>query len=147
MHFHLKKRQFLLGTIEGGFDTTPECCKGPAPQVYYITLNLIFSASRQNFKILYGRFWAVHMKMITAKFQTPSFKTVGGERGDRHGRDELSSKNSNEKSNIRSSSRSFGNKICDRLVNAPPCNPWPQVGLTPKPTSGWLKWKTLDGLL
>jgi len=57
---------------------------GPLTKFYYLTLNLIFSASKQNLNILLRIFWAIYMIIIPAKFQPSSFKTVRGERGDRH---------------------------------------------------------------
>jgi len=86
-------------------DIMPAFCMGPAHQVYYTTLNFISSASRQNFKILFGRFWAIHMRTIAAKFQPSIFKTVGGRHT--HGRHALLSMNRNEKSSITRFARSW----------------------------------------
>jgi len=51
----------------------------PAHLVYYITLHLNISASRQNIKNLIGKFRAVHVGIVHAKFQAYSFAGVGGE--------------------------------------------------------------------
>jgi len=56
--------------------------KGPAHLVYYITLNLNISASRQNIKNLISNFGAIHVGIKRAKFQASSFTGVGGEWGD-----------------------------------------------------------------
>jgi len=39
-----------------------------AYQVYCKTLNLIFSASKQNIKNLFGNFGAIHVETMQAKF-------------------------------------------------------------------------------
>jgi len=57
--------------------------KGPAHLVYFITLNLDISASRQNIKNLISNFGAIHVGIMHAKFQAFSFTGVGGEWGDR----------------------------------------------------------------
>jgi len=54
-----------------------------AHQVYYKTLNLIFSASKQNIKNLEGNFGPIHVGTMHAKFQPSSFSGVGGRGGDR----------------------------------------------------------------
>jgi len=56
--------------------------KGQAHLVYYITLNLNISASRQYIKNLMGTFGAVHVGIMHAKFQASSFSCVGREWGD-----------------------------------------------------------------
>jgi len=54
-----------------------------AHQVYCKTLNLVFSASKQNIKNLVGNFGDIHVGIMYAKFQSSSFNSVGGGRGDR----------------------------------------------------------------
>jgi len=56
--------------------------KGPAHLVYFITLNLNISASRQNIKNLISNFGAIHVRILLGKFQASSFTGVGGEWGD-----------------------------------------------------------------
>jgi len=53
--------------------------KGPTHLVYYITLNLNISACRQNVKNLIGKFAAIYVGIMLAKFQVSSFTEVGGE--------------------------------------------------------------------
>jgi len=53
--------------------------KGPAHQVYYITLNLNISAFRQNIENPIGNFGTIHVGIMYAKFQASSFTGVGGE--------------------------------------------------------------------
>jgi len=60
-----------------------------AHQVYYETLNLIFSVSEQNIKNLVGSFEAIYVGIMHAKFLPSSFNGVGGggggdRRKDRH---------------------------------------------------------------
>jgi len=50
--------------------------------IHNITLNNNISASRQDIKILLHRFWAIYVRIMHAKFQPSSFKTVGEDRGD-----------------------------------------------------------------
>jgi len=57
--------------------------KGPDHLVYYITLNLNISASRQNIENLIGNFGAIHVLTMHAKFQASSLTGVGWEWGDR----------------------------------------------------------------
>jgi len=54
-----------------------------AHQVYYKTLNLIFSASKQNIKNLVGNFGAIHVGIMHAKFQPSSLSGMKGGGGDR----------------------------------------------------------------
>jgi len=49
-----------------------------AHQVYKKTLNLIFSASKQNIKNLVGNFGAIRAGIMHGKFQPSSFNGVGG---------------------------------------------------------------------
>jgi len=55
--------------------------------VYRMTLNLIFSASRQIIKNLVGNFGALSVGSMHANFQPSSFNGVGGRGGDRRTRD------------------------------------------------------------
>jgi len=55
------------------------CERLSAHQVYCKTLNLIFSASKQDIKNLVGKFGAIHVGLMHAKFQPSSFNGVGGE--------------------------------------------------------------------
>jgi len=45
---------------------------------HHKTLNIIFSASKQNIKNLVGNFGAIHVWIMYAKFQLSSFNGVGG---------------------------------------------------------------------
>jgi len=57
-----------------------QCFKGPARLVYYVTLTLNISASRQNIqKSFIGTFGAIHVGIL---HQVSSFTGVGGEWGD-----------------------------------------------------------------
>jgi len=67
--------------------------------IHYIILNLNVSASKQDIKILFGRFWATSMMIIPAKFQPFIFKTVRGDSGEgrtMHGRNTIFGANRNE---------------------------------------------------
>jgi len=61
--------------------------KRPAHLVYYITLDLNISTSKQNIKNLIRNFGAIHVGIVHAKFQASSFTSVGGEWGDRRTQD------------------------------------------------------------
>jgi len=50
---------------------------------YFKTLSLNISASRQNIKNLSSDFGAIHVRIMHADFQAPSFNDMGGEWGDR----------------------------------------------------------------
>jgi len=54
-----------------------------AHQVYYKTLNQIFSASKQNIKNLVSNFEAIHVGIVHARFQPYSFNGLGGGHTDR----------------------------------------------------------------
>jgi len=49
-------------------------------QVYYNTLNLILSASKQNIKNLVSNFGSIHVGIMHAEFQPSSFNGMGGGR-------------------------------------------------------------------
>jgi len=53
--------------------------KGPAHLLYYITLKLNISASKQNIKNLIGSFGAIQVEIMHAKFQASSFTGMGGQ--------------------------------------------------------------------
>jgi len=65
--------------VQGKVPNPPE--RLSAHQIHYKTLNLIFSASKQNITNLGGSLGAIHVGNMHAKFQPSSFNVGGG--GDR----------------------------------------------------------------
>jgi len=76
-NFHLDSVKFyILFIVLKPFEYTLR----PFLSLNKVSLNI--SASRQNFKNLVHRFWAIHVRIISAKFQPSSFKTVEVDRCD-----------------------------------------------------------------
>jgi len=72
--FKIYKKIKLMGIFVRGKMPNPTAWQ-PAHQVYYKTLNLIFSASKKNMVINFG---AIHLGIMHAEFQPSIFNGVGG---------------------------------------------------------------------
>jgi len=81
-----------------------------AHQVYYKTLNLIFSASKQHIKNLVDNFGVIYVGIMYVKFQVSSFNGVGGGVSDR---------------------RKYGQGTSSQIANFPLASFWKDNNLVP----------------